>query len=645
MSKASLLRKGLEIGVGLTAITALFLAGCGGGSSSSAGGAGVSSSSLVITPSLGQIYQGQIQVTGANGTSRNYSIVSGVPSITADISGMTAPLLIELRGDPTNGNKLVFFDEALGGISSSVANSSSSVRAIVPSVSGLSASGVGVTALTEVAAATVANASGVVNISGLSVASAVGANTAGLALAQKINGGGTTITDVLAPPLPVSAPGTALGTSEAHEYAKVLHTLASLPPSYGNNAMEKAIQMRASIQSNGGALPPNFNADIATAFNNVQASAFKFSGAQSAPVASINGNFASMADIAARALPASAIAASANAALAQRAAMNAMMQEVFNAASNVAAPPTTAAILAAVSAAQAKADTAAQVMLANPPKAGDPPAILLAALQNSIGFALQGMPPASAVPFALQGMPPASAVTFATAGISAASAVQYTNNGILPASAVQYAVAGYSPASAVQFVASGIPATNVISTLSAQCTQAGGTWNANNNTCIPPSVGTPASGTTGAGTGLNFSPAIGANALATMAGSSTLLQGPATVLSGISMTSMSWGTTNNLNAGSVPLVSISHQSSATFERISLTIAVLETATASYSIASSYCLISGTFPNIGTCSSQGISFNRAAGTVTFSSTPFYKMTNGLAATSSFTASGSLGFTPF
>lgn len=336
------IHKVVELGICLTAVATLLLAGCSGGSS---GSQTVSTTPLVVTPALGQVYSGQITVTGTNGTSRSYAIVSGVPSVTADIAGMTAPLLIALSGDPANGGELAFFDEGLGRIASAVVGSgTSAIRAIVPSVTDLPASGVGITPLTELAAATVSNtATGSVDIANLSIASAVGANTAGLALAQKLSGS-TTLDDILAPPTSVNALGANLGSTASDIYAKVLHVLAKLP--YGANALQIVEILRNDIIANG-SLTGTFDADVAAANT---AARFGYNGTPPVPVTA-NGDFLSIMDIAARALPDSTVSASR-----LKTAGLAMMDIAFNAASGIApidrnAPAYTAAIDAARTAA------------------------------------------------------------------------------------------------------------------------------------------------------------------------------------------------------------------------------------------------------------------------------------------------------
>ena len=246
-------------------IVGVLLAGCGGGGSSAVSTPASSAVAMSITPALGQVYSGQISVTGSNGTNRNYAVASGVASVTADISGMTAPLLIALTGDPANGNQLVFFDEGLHGIASSVVSApASAVRAIVPDIANLPATGIAVTPLTEVAAAAVTNASGVVDISTLSVASALGANAEALALAQSLSNS-TVILDVLAPPTTARMMNQTLGVTAGDVYAKILYTLANLPSgTYGANAYAKARTLGNIIASTGN-LPSTFDADVVAA--------------------------------------------------------------------------------------------------------------------------------------------------------------------------------------------------------------------------------------------------------------------------------------------------------------------------------------------------------------------------------------------
>lgn len=244
-------------------LAATILAGCSGGSTGSPTPSG--SATLVITPALGQVYSGQVIVTGSSGTSLTYPIVSGMSSVTADISGLAAPFLISLTGDPAKGNQLEFFDEGSGNIVSALSPPPSSIRAIVPNIDDVPLGGVGVTPLTELAAATVADtATGQINIATLSVSTARAANSYGLNIAQRLSGS-TTITNVLTPPTPVMALGANLGTSAPDTYAKLLFTIASLSSAtYGANAFQKARTLSDSIVSTTN-LPSSFNADILAA--------------------------------------------------------------------------------------------------------------------------------------------------------------------------------------------------------------------------------------------------------------------------------------------------------------------------------------------------------------------------------------------
>lgn len=387
------LRKTTELGIGLTAIATLILAGCGGGYTAAITPA--TSTPLIITPSLGQLYRGQVVVTGSNGTTKSYSVASGVATVTADIAGMTAPLLIELKGDPSNGDQIIYFDEAQGTIASSVITASASaVRAVIPSITGISASGVGVTPLTNMAVATLADASGVFNFTNLSVASAVGANTAGLAMAQKL-AGNTTITDVLSPATPTKTRGASLGSTAADEYAKVLHTLANLPASYGSDAFKKAEFLRATIASTGKP-PTGFDADVGTA-NTTAAGGYTGTAPVPKPAFA---DFRAMMGIAAQAMPVSAVTGSASSS-AQQAAMGAAMLDAFNATSGVSATGVVVADQAArnnaITAGQGHANIAAQAVLALPAGTTGNPQALQAAIQQALQSAASGLSAASAI--------------------------------------------------------------------------------------------------------------------------------------------------------------------------------------------------------------------------------------------------------
>lgn len=133
------LRKAAELGVGMTAIAALVLAGCGGdGGTTAAGGTTTST----IVPFKGMFYNGTVSLHDADGNpvallDGSGNIVSGVASavFAADVH---YPLVAAVSG--------TYYNEATG--ASEV--SATPIRGFITDAAD-AASGVGVTAITEIA--------------------------------------------------------------------------------------------------------------------------------------------------------------------------------------------------------------------------------------------------------------------------------------------------------------------------------------------------------------------------------------------------------------------------------------------------------------------------------------------------------------
>ncbi|MFA6015709.1 MAG: hypothetical protein WC742_11645 [Gallionellaceae bacterium] len=152
MQLRPLIRKASEIGIGLTAIATLVLAGCGGGGSSSSGGGSSSSVQEVtttITPYKGRFSNGQVRLKDANGNSvalRNGSgsiNASGVASVTFADS-VAYPLTVDVSGE--------YIDETTG--ASAVIADATPLQGMIPTASDVAAtSGIPVTAITHMARA------------------------------------------------------------------------------------------------------------------------------------------------------------------------------------------------------------------------------------------------------------------------------------------------------------------------------------------------------------------------------------------------------------------------------------------------------------------------------------------------------------
>ncbi|TAJ83828.1 MAG: hypothetical protein EPO42_00025, partial [Gallionellaceae bacterium] len=223
------IRKATELGIALTAVATLVLAGCGGKSSS--GSAAADMTTLSISPSLGRFSQGaNVRIRDRSGIQigSGYTDASGVASIAVPTSAQ-APLLVEAG---LNGDR--YYDEKQGLFVSVSGVNGVAVRALVPDHTATSQ--VAVTALTEIAVGSLTNASGVVPV-GVSAASAVGANAT---VAQSFG-----VTDLLVPPKLVGSKTdvNGLGSTEADKYALKLAALANMAGT-GEDALKVAHRLR-----------------------------------------------------------------------------------------------------------------------------------------------------------------------------------------------------------------------------------------------------------------------------------------------------------------------------------------------------------------------------------------------------------------
>ncbi|MDD5056986.1 MAG: hypothetical protein PHQ60_03865 [Sideroxydans sp.] len=136
------LRKATELGIGLTAIATLILAGCGGGGGTTTGG-GASTVTASVTPYKGPYYSGAtVVLKDASGNpitlvSGGTVNASGVASVTFPAS-VTYPLIVEVTGS--------YFNEVTG----APETGSTPLRGLIQSA-GAAATGVPVTLVTETA--------------------------------------------------------------------------------------------------------------------------------------------------------------------------------------------------------------------------------------------------------------------------------------------------------------------------------------------------------------------------------------------------------------------------------------------------------------------------------------------------------------
>ncbi len=166
MQITSTLRKVTELCVAISAITVLFLSGCGGGSGT-AGTGGANVTSLTITPFKGPFSSGRVVLRDANAglvTIRSGETLnaSGVANITFD-SNVIYPLLVEVTGN--------YYNENTGLVESAAVP----LRGLITGASAFSAgSAVPVTIITETAVAELQNRLGIFSASSsISAASAV----------------------------------------------------------------------------------------------------------------------------------------------------------------------------------------------------------------------------------------------------------------------------------------------------------------------------------------------------------------------------------------------------------------------------------------------------------------------------------------
>lgn len=184
------------------------LSGCGGGGGGAATNVGTSNITLNATPALGAFTDGAtVIISDSSGKECNRGkTVGGVASITINPNTCIAPLIVQagIAGD-------MYFNEATG---LNVALVGSGVRAVLPDTTRTS---FGVTALTEISAAGLLSASGVVNTN------ATGVTARNMTISALITRGNV--------PDPLAVPQAAgLGTQAKNAYGAILAFLANLVP-------------------------------------------------------------------------------------------------------------------------------------------------------------------------------------------------------------------------------------------------------------------------------------------------------------------------------------------------------------------------------------------------------------------------------
>ncbi len=164
------LRKASELGLALTAVATLILAGCGGGGGSSSpntGGTTPAVTTTTVTPFKGMFTGGNVSLVDANGIAVTLSAggsinASGVASVTYPAS-VSYPLTVNVAG--------TYLDETSGVGATGTLSSGNPLQGLIPSsTEAMAASGVPVTAITHMART-------MLPATGFSAASAVAAIT------------------------------------------------------------------------------------------------------------------------------------------------------------------------------------------------------------------------------------------------------------------------------------------------------------------------------------------------------------------------------------------------------------------------------------------------------------------------------------
>ncbi len=209
----------------------LVLAACGGGGGGSSGGAPTTSGSMSVTPSLGQFSAGTAYtVKKLDGTSVSSGVIGSNGKVAVSMNGYTGPVVVTVLG----GAGVTYWDEGTG--TNVLFPAPNTLRAVVPSPM----AEVGVTALTNAAAAKLDAAPG-----GIASASTSTISTANTQVAAMFG-----LPDILTAPTPVNSTTSASLdlASTGDKYALVLAALAKTATGGGsNNAMSVAASLAADL--------------------------------------------------------------------------------------------------------------------------------------------------------------------------------------------------------------------------------------------------------------------------------------------------------------------------------------------------------------------------------------------------------------
>lgn len=216
------IRKSAELGVSMTIIATL-LAACGGGGGGTAA-VTADNATINVTPALGRFENGAtVIIKDKSGRECNRATTANwLAAVTINKNTCTPPLIVQAG---INGNR--YWDEKFNDFRTI---SGVGIHAVLPDATRTS---VGVTALTEIAAAGLINASGVVT------ANAAAVTAQNVAIANLISNGN--VPDPLAVPMAASS-----GVQATDTYGAVLASLANLAAA-GKTALDVARDLAADI--------------------------------------------------------------------------------------------------------------------------------------------------------------------------------------------------------------------------------------------------------------------------------------------------------------------------------------------------------------------------------------------------------------
>jgi hypothetical protein len=255
------LRKTIELGFSTTLLSTLLLTACGGGGGGAVGG-GTAGTSVTLTPVKGK-FQGSctVSVTNTAGVVLVPSVVqainaNGTTTVTLPANA-TGPYLVSISG--AAGNTCQYFNDNQANPQLLTLSPNQSLNALVSSTEITSASGVAVTAITEMAyqAASAVNLGTLVGLTDTSPAIAQG-RAAAVSLAGLT--GASAVTSIFTPPAVIPASGTA----PTDNMGNALVNIANLNGAAPMNAINlislyaaSAVGMPPSASAVA-ALPPNF---------------------------------------------------------------------------------------------------------------------------------------------------------------------------------------------------------------------------------------------------------------------------------------------------------------------------------------------------------------------------------------------------